>query len=134
MRRKGEYIRKRWFSKKGDWDISIKKEKETRRTLREETEQCNFLYNIGLLGQACKEIFAHLFYNISLFFLIFILGQSPILLVISLSNKFIDLGQGWIAQLTILSGPRLPDFFVLTCTILYKFAKKCTIHLCLETI
>ena len=65
-----------------------RKRKKTRRTLREESEQYNFLYNIGLFGQACRETFAHLFYNISLFFLIFILRQSPLLLFVSLSYKF----------------------------------------------
>lgn len=64
-----------------------KKKKETGITLRKESEQCNFLYNIGLLEQACREIFAHLFDNINHFFLIFILGQSPFLQILLILAK-----------------------------------------------
>ena len=70
----GVYKKDSVFREKGRQTQVPKKEKETRRTLREESEQCSFLYNIGLLRQACKEIFAHLFYNFGPFFLIFILG------------------------------------------------------------
>ena len=45
----GVYKRKMDF-RENDRDIRIKKRIETRRTLREENEQCNFMYNIGLLG------------------------------------------------------------------------------------
>ena len=93
MKERGVYKKKMVFRER-DLDTSIKNIKETRRILREESEQCNFLYNIGFLRQACIETFAHLFYNISPFFLIFILGQSPLLLFVSLSYKFINLGQG----------------------------------------
>ena len=94
MRTKGEYIRKRWFLEKGDRDTSIKKEKETRRTLREESEQCNFLYNIGLLGQACRETL--LIYSITLALSSLFSSSGKTLsccLFPSLTN-FIDLGQG----------------------------------------
>ena len=70
----GVYKKDSVFREKGRQTQVPKKEKETRRTLREESKKCNFLYNIALLGQACVETFAHLFYNINLFFLIFILG------------------------------------------------------------
>ena len=86
------YKKKDGFQRKWSRQKYQKKRKETRRTLREESEQCNFLCNIGLLGQACTETLAHPFYNISPFFLIFTLGQSPLLLFVSLSYKFIDLG------------------------------------------
>ena len=72
VKKGGVYKRKMDF-RENDRDISIKKRIEIRRILREQNEQCNFLYNIGLLGPACMETFAHLFYNISPFFLIFIL-------------------------------------------------------------
>ena len=90
---RGVYKKKMVFIKKkggggGQTQVSKRKRKETRRTLREESEQCSFLYNIGLLRQACKEIFAHLFYNFGPFFLIFILGQGPLLLFVFLSYKF----------------------------------------------
>ena len=87
MKEGGVYKKNRVFREEKA-NTSIKKEKETRRTLREESEQCNFLYNIGLLEQACVETFAHLFHYISPFFLIFILKQSPLLLFVSLSYKF----------------------------------------------
>ena len=84
----GVYKKKMVFIEK-DPDTSIKgEEKETRRILREESEQCNLLYNIGLLGHARGKTFAHLFYNISIFFFIFIPGQSPPLLIVSLSYIF----------------------------------------------
>ena len=84
----GVYKKKMVFIEK-DPDTSIKgEEKETRRILREESKQCNLLYNIGLLGQACGKTFAHLFYNISIFFFIFIPGQSPPLLIVSPSYIF----------------------------------------------
>ena len=87
--KEGRYIRKKMVFIEQDPNTSIKgEEKEIRRTLREESEQCNLLYNIGLIGQASKETFAHLFYNISIFFFIFILGQSPLLLIVSPSYKF----------------------------------------------
>ena len=73
----GEYKKDSVFREKERQTQVSRKEKETKRILREESEQCHSLYNIGLLGQACGETFAHLFHNISPFFLIFILGQSP---------------------------------------------------------
>ena len=87
--KEGRVYKKKMVFMEKDPDTSIKgEEKETRRTLREESKQCNLLYNIGLLEQACGETFAHLFYNISLLFFIFILRQSPLLLIVSLSYKF----------------------------------------------
>ena len=86
--KEGAVYKKNMVFIKRDPDTSIKgEEKETRRTLREESEQCNFLYNIGLFGQASQETFAHLFYNISLFFFIFILGQSPLLQILLIGAK-----------------------------------------------
>ena len=85
----GVYKKKMVFIERGgQTQVSKRKRKKTRRTLREESEQCSFLYNIGLLRQACREIFAHLFYNIGPFFLIFILGQGPLLLFVFLSYRF----------------------------------------------
>ena len=88
MKEGGVYKKDSVFREKGRQTQVPKKEKETRRTLREESEQCNFLYTIGLLEQACVETFAHLFHYISHFFLIFILRQSPLLLFISFFYKF----------------------------------------------
>ena len=87
--KEGEVYKKKMVFIEKDPDISIKgEEKETGRTLREENEQCNLLHNIGLLGQVCRETFAHLFYNISILFFIFILRQRSLLLIVSLSYKF----------------------------------------------
>ena len=72
--RKEKYIRKEGFTEKGDEKHKyLKTKEETRRTLMEESEQCNFLYNLSLLRQAGGGIYAHLFYKINLFFSIFIL-------------------------------------------------------------
>ena len=87
--RKEKYIRKEGFTEK--WDEKhkyLKTKEETRRTLIEESEHFNFLYNLSLLKQAGGGMYAHLFYKINLFFSIFILEQSPLLLFIFLSYKF----------------------------------------------
>ena len=46
------------------------------------------MYKFSLLRRACKGRFALLFYEINLVFSILILGQSPLLLFVSLSYKF----------------------------------------------
>ena len=59
------YIRKWGFDRKGDLkqkyqkDISTKEKKRERE--RKESEYCNYLYNLSLLGQACGGKYAILF-------------------------------------------------------------------------
>ena len=101
--------KKKMVSEKERKKKRIKNRKGTKRTSREESEQCVFLYNIGLLGQAWIETFTHSFFNNKSFFLIFILGQGPLLSFDPLSYKFFDLSQsrtvqihyskwGWVAR------------------------------------
>ena len=53
-----EYIRKRQvLERKKEEGEGSKNRKGTKRTLREKSKQCVFLYNIGLLGQAWIKTF-----------------------------------------------------------------------------
>ena len=52
MKYGGVYKKKRVL-KERDPDRNIRKKRIRTRTLREESEQCNFLCDIDLLGQAC---------------------------------------------------------------------------------
>ena len=79
IERKERYIRKGGFDRKRDLkykyqkDISTKGKQEEQGE-RKESEQCNYLYNLSLLGQVCGGLYALLFYKINIFFSILILG------------------------------------------------------------
>ena len=67
--KKGEIYKERGVHRKRGGDKSVKNKQK--KAFREESEQCNFLYNPSLLGQACGGKYVHLFYKISLFLLYF---------------------------------------------------------------
>ena len=95
------------------WREDQEIKRETRRTLRRESEQYYFCIDFGLLGFACIEILTHLFNNISLLLPYFHSRASPLLLFVSISYKFIVLDQGWIVLPIVLSGLRLIVYLVL---------------------
>ena len=130
VKKGGVYKKDSVFREKGRQTQVSKKEKETRRILREEREKCNFLYNIALLGQACVETFAHLFYNISPFFLILILGQSPLLLFVSFSYKVYWFGQRLNSTTHLLKWLGPPTYLVLTTAIVWVFGYFSNVNLC----
>ena len=87
---KEKYIIKEGFIEKRIEKRKYLGENKKREVLNKnkESEQCNFLYNLSLLRQACEGIYALLSYKINLFFSIYILEQSPLLLFVTFSYKF----------------------------------------------
>ena len=55
----GDFDKKRDLKQKYEKDISTKEKKRERE--RKESEYCNYLYNLSLLGQACGRKYAILF-------------------------------------------------------------------------
>ena len=70
----GRVYKKEKVLKERDLEKNIGKRRVRTRTLREESKQGIFLYNVVLLGLACIGTLIFIFNIIKSFFLIFILG------------------------------------------------------------
>ena len=81
-------------AKEGFQRREIKTQASKKKKKQEESEQCNFLYNIGLLGQACRETL--LIYSITpaLSSLFSSSGRALFCCLFPSLTNFIDLGQG----------------------------------------
>ena len=113
--RKEKYIRKEGFTEKGDEKHKyLKTKEETRRTLIEKSEQCNFCIILASSGKLVEEYMP--IYSIKSTFSSLFLSSSKASSCCSFSSltNFIDLGQGWTIQLTVLSGIGPQDLLVLT--------------------
>ena len=79
---KGGVYKKRKVDKERDLDTSIKKQRKKQEEHLEKREWTVIIpINCGLLGLACEDKLVHLSNTISLFFLVFVLGRRPPLVV-----------------------------------------------------